>query len=1009
MDGLRRQRRLVDLDGVIGRAVKGFKEEAWEGEEGDLGRIPMFPPTVEKLSQKITGIVNQAGFKREEDAGLLPPARISRGVNAQKSAGGKRAVEGDKPPARNSSVERATPGTLRSIMAQGRGLENPPQLRKDMAPTQEQGQYLRAWVIGTLKARHVGFDELPPAIKAEMVREGLGMFTDVEALERAEATGNWRKPEVRRHAAQRMPTTEPEREKAPAPAPYVAPDPQKRPGVISQAMSRFAEEMFRKHKAGPEASEIARKRLEQEEWLKRTYPDFRSIHPVVREGLKEQGSEMGYGPSARQLRQYELSQDSENRDRVDSAVGHFNAGVLDSGASVVKAVEIPFRVAGYDPVISQAMNDAAQDWRDLQGNPNYPVSNGASSAAGAMLPQVMVAGGAKAAGASEKAVAGISVGLGIGGGAGEGYDEAVEAGASNSQVVTYTLVRAGLGATEAIPLNRALSRFDKATGGTLSRNIAKRVGQPASDALAGAVEETIQSVYQQYGENAAKEYVLKLEVELTDGVNEAALSGAGSATRSGVIGLGRSLNERVKRQREANEAKAVGGPDDKRALPAIGVTGDGEVGNKTTTRELPGGGLISQATATTTPEAPDLPPDLRGLKGLSGSEAGWNGGGVFRGRNDEPPSPPNEPPKVPSNVPSGEPPTEPPKGPPKSSPKSPPKDPPEGTGGPGRGRRDVNGLLPGDHIDVEHLMQGEQSDAFVAGFTGYARGERIGAPAGLDAKEFAAGVRAAQENQDKHQPFIDRHLKELGHEKEFREAQLKEEEFGGDVGEESTGEKAEIGLKPVPEQNSKAGAESGKIVIPPGHEIHLPQPPVVKFDDGINHEPKDGHLTYKNPVEPGLKTQKSGVSIVLDPKRTTTLVGAYDGDLDGVIRSVDYHRYDGNIDGLVHGAKPGGLNMLNVSDRFWHECQALTPDGFFQRVNAPWVDASVARRDRILVGSDVDTRLRNKNNELTGFGREIERYEKVHGMRYDSATGEMVYPDHPSHSSLKAFFTNSKE
>ena len=118
---------------------------------------------------------------------------------------------------------------------------------------------------------------------------------------------------------------------------------------------------------------------------------------------------------------------------------------------------------------------------------------------------------------------------------------------------------------------------------------------------------------------------------------------------------------------------------------------------------------------------------------------------------------------------------------------------------------------------------------------------------------------------------------------------------------------------------------------------------------------------------------------------------------------------DGTLEGLVHGAKPGGLNMLNTSKRFQDMCELMSPDGFFQKVNAPWVDASVARKDRILVGSDIGKHLTDGRGNLTGFGREIERYEKVHRLRYDPVSQEMVYPDHPSYSKLESVFSKEEK
>ncbi len=80
--------------------------------------------------------------------------------------------------------------------------------------------------------------------------------------------------------------------------------------------------------------------------------------------------------------------------------------------------------------------------------------------------------------------------------------------------------------------------------------------------------------------------------------------------------------------------------------------------------------------------------------------------------------------------------------------------------------------------------------------------------------------------------------------------------------------------------------------------------------------------------------------------------------------------------------------MIIVTRQEPRDCER----GFFNVVNAKWVDAAVLQNADVIIVSKLDD-LYKAPGELTGFGKEVHRFEWKHGYRYDPNTKMMVPPN----------------
>lgn len=93
---------------------------------------------------------------------------------------------------------------------------------------------------------------------------------------------------------------------------------------------------------------------------------------------------------------------------------------------------------------------------------------------------------------------------------GPSYEEAYMSGASPKQLRLAALTSIGLGATEAIPIERALNRFDKVTGGFVQRFLRdKMLSGGIKGGLQGFAEEFSQEFFQNLGQDWVSSYIDK--------------------------------------------------------------------------------------------------------------------------------------------------------------------------------------------------------------------------------------------------------------------------------------------------------------------------------------------------------------------------------------------------------------------------------------------------------------------------------------------------------------------
>jgi hypothetical protein len=90
------------------------------------------------------------------------------------------------------------------------------------------------------------------------------------------------------------------------------------------------------------------------------------------------------------------------------------------------------------------------------------------------------------------------------------------------------------------------------------------------------------------------------------------------------------------------------------------------------------------------------------------------------------------------------------------------------------------------------------------------------------------------------------------------------------------------------------------------------------------------------------------------------------------------------------------FNLLNVSEDVVEYFSKK--GGFFNRVNAKWVDAAVKRGEDIILATDIDDLYKTVTIEgkrikiLTGYGKEVHRFEWKHDYRFEPKSKMMLPP-----------------
>lgn len=135
----------------------------------------------------------------------------------------------------------------------------------------------------------------------------------------------------------------------------------------------------------------------------------------------------------------------------------------------------------------------------------------------------------------------------------------------------------------------------------------------------------------------------------------------------------------------------------------------------------------------------------------------------------------------------------------------------------------------------------------------------------------------------------------------------------------------------------------------------------------------------------------------------TYLVGSFWSDFENILKQLDYPEItdiqilrDKNFEfPLPKGQK---FNLLHASNEVVEYFSKK--GGFFNRVNAKWVDAAVRQEAEVVIMSEFSS-LRAPEFEngvqigekLTGFGKEVHRFEWKHGYRFNPKTKRMIPPN----------------
>lgn len=128
----------------------------------------------------------------------------------------------------------------------------------------------------------------------------------------------------------------------------------------------------------------------------------------------------------------------------------------------------------------------------------------------------------------------------------------------------------------------------------------------------------------------------------------------------------------------------------------------------------------------------------------------------------------------------------------------------------------------------------------------------------------------------------------------------------------------------------------------------------------------------------------SGVILIADSNRVTTILGRYVDDTGAIISELKLPKL------MKFDIKNGKFNLLNVKDGLYK-----TPEQFWQQYNKPWLDKVIARDDIILLATKPEPKYlyimdeAKTVKELTGFGREY-HYLLEHGYKFDKATMQMI-------------------
>ncbi|WP_415396200.1 hypothetical protein [Sulfurimonas sp. CS5] len=145
--------------------------------------------------------------------------------------------------------------------------------------------------------------------------------------------------------------------------------------------------------------------------------------------------------------------------------------------------------------------------------------------------------------------------------------------------------------------------------------------------------------------------------------------------------------------------------------------------------------------------------------------------------------------------------------------------------------------------------------------------------------------------------------------------------------------------------------------------------PKVKTDVVVSKTPQE--LNYN---------ARSGVKLIANPDKITTILGRYDTDSSKIIDELNYFKT------LDFEAKQGGFNVLNTPDNLFK-----SPEQFWNDYNKSFLDKAIERGNDIVLMTKPEAKvLRDVDSgKITGFGREI-KYLEAKGYTYDLQSNIMV-------------------
>lgn len=135
--------------------------------------------------------------------------------------------------------------------------------------------------------------------------------------------------------------------------------------------------------------------------------------------------------------------------------------------------------------------------------------------------------------------------------AAQGYEDAIQHGASEDDAFKSYLLNAGIGTTEILPIAKILNRLDKASGGTFKHALVTAGKE--------TLEEGLQEALQQVGQNAVAKFWVGYdpERELGEGVKESVAGAGATGFLLSILGSGGASMRRRMLDRRAKEAQMI--------------------------------------------------------------------------------------------------------------------------------------------------------------------------------------------------------------------------------------------------------------------------------------------------------------------------------------------------------------------------------------------------------------------------------------------------------------------